>query len=203
MGKRYRAPVAPSPLKGRDPGTPRGKCTHSIRVMHRECVTPRTPRRYLLKRYAFAAVEYRGTRPVRVVCADDSEAVVLNAARSAARALSITNEPTEVRLLARCKAVTKKRAETKRQDLHKADIQRYRKCRACESKNPSALCKPRSASTEDRIGAKATASTLRVVSRQDDDRWTQKIHEADINRMGQCRACTSKVLSKACIPAKD
>lgn len=165
MGKRYREAKAPTPLKGKAPGVPLGKATHVVRVMHRECVTRTTRDRYKLKRHAFAVVEYRGTRPVRVLGASDDAATAAIIAGNSANAFVKQGDPARVRELSTCKPLTKKAAnKPTRQELHVADIDRVRECRACGGRNKSALCKPRRASSHERSAAKQDLARLKAAS---------------------------------------
>jgi hypothetical protein len=86
-----------------------------------------------------------------------------------------------VRTLDTCRAVTKKAQATTRQELHVADIDRLRECRACGGRDKSKLCKPRSASHIDRREAVKARTTLVSASVRDDTpadsniitRWTK------------------------------
>lgn len=167
MAKRYRAPMAPAPLRGQSGGAAAGRATHTVRVMHRECVHPSTQNRRLLREHAYAVVEYRGSRSVRVVGAGDDEWRLTKVATDHAANLSLRVEHTNVRPLSRCKAVTKNAASLSRQELHVADIRRIRKCRVCGSKDGAALCKPLGVATQqERKEAMAQLQRLQAASQE-------------------------------------
>lgn len=167
MAKRYRAPMAPAPLRGQSgiAATP-GKARHVVRIMHRECVTPKTPKRYLLRAEEFAIVLYHHNRPVRVLGATSDAHQARRMAAESATMLSTREEQTHVRPLERCKAVTKKAATLTLQETHRGDIARFRKCRVCGSKDGSALCKPRSATQQERAEATAQLHRLQAASQE-------------------------------------
>lgn len=167
MAKRYRAPMAPAPLRGQSSGAAAGRATHTVRVMHRECVHPRTQNRRLLREHAYAVVEYRGSRSVRVVGAGDALWQVTKVATDHAANLSMREEHTNVRPLDRCKTVTKKSVSLSQQELHIADIRRIRKCRACDSKDGAKLCKPLPKATDaERTEAMEQTRRLQAASRE-------------------------------------
>lgn len=162
MSKRFRAPVAPTPLKGRGEAIPDGKASHIVRVMHRECVTRTTRDRFKLRAFAFAAVEYRGTRPSRVLGASDDALEITRIAAESADAFTALGDHAHVRPLRTCRAFTKKRAGTTRQEVHVADIDRVRECRACGSKEKTRVCKPRRATTNERTEATQELARLKA-----------------------------------------
>ncbi|MFE6739841.1 hypothetical protein [Streptomyces tubercidicus] len=167
MAKKYRAPMAPAPLRGQSGiAAAPGKARHVVRIMHRECVTPKTPKRYLLRAETFAIVLYHHTRPVRVLGATSDAHKARRMAAESAATLSTREEQTHVRPLERCKAVTKKAVALPRQELHIADIRRVRECRACGSNNKSRLCTPRSATQQERKEAMAQLQRLQAASQE-------------------------------------
>ncbi|MFE9833995.1 hypothetical protein ACFYP4_02430 [Streptomyces sp. NPDC005551] len=86
-----------------------------------------------------------------------------------------------MRELSTCKAVTKARAALSAQELHVADIDRVRECRACGSDNKSTVCKPRRASRIERTEATQSRIAVLAASKRDDTladpnlitRWTK------------------------------
>jgi hypothetical protein len=81
-------------------------------------------------------------------------------------------DPASVRELHTCRKVKvvapKTRHELTQQDLHVADIDNMRECRACSSRDKSRLCKPNRAGKTERMRAQTSHLALVSANRSDD-----------------------------------